>query len=479
MTDERIDALLRRLDVTTEPDPEFVRSTYASLRPRARAARIRDMSRSGRLARDLHLVVAGARWPSTARPVRVVGPTPIRRPAWLKGVAAATVIGVIAVGTAFFVTRPDQPAVGGPSQSPNATSSPSATASPSAGPSAAVVAPRAATWTATGKMITSLFGNEAMLLPDGRVLVVGVGGGDGSFSAELYDPGTGTWTSTGKMVGRTGDTATLLRDGEVLVAGSDGAQLYDPDTGTSSATGRMVTPRSKGTATLLADGRVLVAGGASSTVFGLASAEVYDPVSGTWTATGAMDTAREFPTATLLRDGKVLVMGGSDSASTLASAELYDPISGTWTATGRMVVARSEGYSATLLADGKVLVAGGQESGNHPASASASASAELYDPQSGAWSAIQDMLAPRTGHMATLLPDGRVLVTGDRGEDLSAVGLEERLRSAELYDPASGTWSATASRLAKGGHTATLLPDGKVLVEGGTDAELYDPGSGN
>ena len=405
--------------------------------------------------------------------------TPVLRPAWLKSVAAATVIGVIAVGAALFVTGPDQPAVGGPSPTPNTTVGPSSPASPSAGPSAAVVSPRAAAWTATGKMITPFFGYMAGLLPDGRVLVLGVGkSGDGSIYAEFYDPGTGTWTSTGSMgAPRSGHSATLLANGKVLVAGgSRRSEVYDPVSGTWTVTGAMDTARVRHSATLLADGKVLVAGGASTGI-GLASAEVYDPVSGTWTATGAMDTAREYPTTTLLRDGRVLVMGGSDSASTLASAELYDPISGTWTATGRMVVALSDGYSATLLADGKVLVAGGQESGSHEASASA----ELYDPQSGAWSAIQGMLARRTGHTATLLPDGRVLVTGDRGEDLSAVGLEERLRSAELYDPASGTWSGTASMLAKGGHTATLLPDGKVLVEGGTDgsAELYDPGSGN
>ena len=91
--------------------------------------------------------------------------TPVLRPTMLKSVAAATVIGVIAVGAAFFVTRPDQPAVGGPSPSPNATSSPSAPASPSAGPSAAVVAPRAAAWTATGKMITPWIGSMAGAAP--------------------------------------------------------------------------------------------------------------------------------------------------------------------------------------------------------------------------------------------------------------------------------------------------------------------------
>jgi N-acetylneuraminic acid mutarotase len=419
--------------------------------------------------------------------------TPILRPALLKGVTAATIIGAIAVGAALFVLRPDQPAVGGPSPTPNATVGPSTPASPSAGPSAAVAAPRAAAWTATGKMITPFFGNMAGLLPDGRVLVVGGVGksGDGSISAELYDPGTGAWTSTGSMVApRPGYSATLLADGKVLVAGGStdqnlsglaSAEVYDPVSGTWTATGAMDTGRYSYSATLLRDGKVLVAGGSSSTVFGLATAEVYDPVSGTWTATGAMSIGREGHTATLLRDGRVLVVGGRSStrcavhqSCALGSAELYDPISGTWTATGRMVALLSDRYSVTLLADGKVLVAGGQEiSGNH----GASASAELYDPQSGAWTATGAMIETRMDHSATLLADGRVLVIGGGG----APGLDDAPRSPELYDPASGTWSATASMLAAGGHTATLLPDGKVLVTGGTDgsAELYDPGSGN
>ena len=127
----------------------------------------------------------------------------------------------------LFVTRPDQPAVGGPSPTPNATFSPSAPASPSTGPSAAVVAPRAAAWTATGKMITPRLGHTAILLLDGRVLVVGGGaaveGANDHTSAELYDPGTGTWTSTGSMVAPGLDfSATLLADGKVLVAGGAG-----------------------------------------------------------------------------------------------------------------------------------------------------------------------------------------------------------------------------------------------------------------
>jgi WD40 repeat protein len=427
------------------------------------------------------------------RQLRSTMSTPVLRPTMLTGIAAATVIGVIAVGAALFVTRPDQPAVGGQSPTPTATFSPSTPASPTTGPSAAAVAPRAATWTATGKMITPMVGSMAGLLPDGKVLVVGAVGesGDGSISAELYDPGTGSWTSTGSMVApRPAYSATLLADGEVLVTGGTAnqglsglasAEVYDPVSGTSTVTGAMHTARYGHSATLLADGKVLVAGGTSRTVFGLASAEVYDPVGGTWTATGAMDTGREGHTAVLLRDGKVLVVGGGSNtlcavrqSCALASASLYDPISGTWTAAGRMVAVLSDRYSVTLLADGKVLVAGGQKIiGNH----GPSASAELYDPQSGAWTATGAMIEARMGHSATLLADGRVLVIGGGGEP----GLDNAVRVPELYDPTSGTWSTTASMVATDGNTPTLLPDGKVLVEGGPDgtAELYDPGSGN
>ena len=123
-----------------------------------------------------------------------------------------------------------------------------------------------------------------------------------------------------------------------------------------------------------------------------------------------------------------------------------------------------------LLPNGKVLVAGEQ------GTSGILTSAELYDPASGMWSATGSLNTARESHTATLLPNGKLLVAGGRGPAF--------LSSTELYDSASATWSATGSlNTARTRHRATLLPDGKVLVEGGegiflSSAELYDPASG-
>ena len=147
----------------------------------------------------------------------------------------------------------------------------------------------------------------------------------------------------------------------------------------------------------------------------------------------------------------------------LASAELYDPSSGRWTATGSMATARVA-FGATLLADGKVLVAGGIDIAVY---IDQLATAEMYDPSSGRWTATGSMAEGRRP-MATLLTDGKVLVVGD-----------DHTRSAELYDPRSGQWAATTSTLVARSGTATLLLDGRVLVVGGDkSAEIYDPKGG-
>jgi hypothetical protein len=210
-------------------------------------------------------------------------------------------------------------------------------------------------------------------------------------------------------------------------------------------------------ARVLPNGMVLGAGGFCSSFITTASAELYDPASGTWTATGSLNTARAQHTATLLQNGMVLVAGESHATpfpTALASAELYDPESGAWTATGSLNSAR-DNHTATLLQNGMVLIAGGYPD-------ITLVSAELYDPASGTWTATGSLNTARYLHTATLLQNGRVLVTGGETNIIGA------LASAELYDPASGTWTTTGSlNTARYLHTATLLQNDRVLITGG------------
>jgi hypothetical protein len=431
---------------------------------------------------SLDAVRAPDLWSEVEERAMAMQPTP-RRSAWV--LIAVTLVLVLVIGGAVLVGS-------GIVKLPitvDASAAPSSSAHESAAASSSSVVQVPASWTATGNMLEARTGHTATQLLDGRVLLAG--GGADLVSAELYDPASGTWTITGSLIdARSAFTATLLPDGKVLVAGgyiisggpdpSTGvggaevfpvasAELYDPVSGTWTATGSMIDARAAFTATLLHDGRVLVAGGAGAT------AELYDLGTGTWSAAGEMLEVRSGHTATLLLDGRVVVAG---SGTTGASAELYDPISDSWTATGTMLEGRIN-HTATLLLDGRVLVAGSMNG------TGASASAELYDPHTAQWTATGTMLGARLYHTATLLPGGKVLVAG--GTD-SVIDGGQPSASAELYDPSSGQWTATASMIeAHVSHTATLLGDGTALVTGGSgggveplaSAELYDPGSGS
>ncbi len=341
-------------------------------------------------------------------------------------------------------------------------------------------------WVRTGRPLTPRsWGDTATLLADGRVLVAGGGTADSVLdTAEIYDPATGSWTATGRLTRpRVDHTATSLPDGKVLVVGGDckvdmqslgcagTAELYDPAVGAWSPTGGLNTPRAGFTATLLSTGKVLVAGGVDNSDDSLGSAELYDPATGTWTFTGNLVTPRLIHTATVLADGRVLVVGGwydDMLQQSAAAAEIYDPVSGTWSSTGGLHQGRAV-HTATRLADGRVLVAGGEENGLPPQSFD---EAELYDPVTGKWTVVNALSHRRYGHSATLLPSGRVLVAG--GSDF----VSPRVTSAETFDPTSETWTDAGNvDAALYAHRATLLTNGDVLIVGGADAELYhDPG---
>lgn len=349
---------------------------------------------------------------------------------------------------------------------------------PSAAPASA-----AGTWQNAGDLKRSRAFQTATLLPNGQVLVAG--GYRGQYSvttatAELYDPVASAWTQTSSMsTPRAEHTATLLNDGTVLIAGgvTDSsntdpapvrtAELYDADAGVFTPTGRMSTSRADATATLLLDGSVLVAGGSSKK-----TAERYDPARGTWSAAGAMHNGRQAHTATLLPDGRVLVTGGSatigSSTTYFASADIYDPATNTWSPAAPMGVARA-GHSATLLPDGTVLVAGGRTDNS-----TLQDTLELYHPTTNTWSAAGSWPQPGANHTATLLPDGNVLFLGDM-EPFQMGYLWLAVTHASVL---AGRWLFNMPEH----HSATLLGNGKVLEVGGFpngfglpayDASLY------
>jgi hypothetical protein len=189
--------------------------------------------------------------------------------------------------------------------------------------------------------------NTATVLSDGRMLIAGGLSYPGgryltSSFCQLYDSITGLWSETGTLnTARQRHTATLLHDGRVLVAGGglrvqsgtttelvySTCELYNPATGAWTSTGSMASPRMDHTATLLRDGRVLVAGGVSAWFSSnyLASAEIYDPTTETWSSAGNMSQPRSLHSATPLGDGKVLIAGGTSATGSLAGVEIYAP----------------------------------------------------------------------------------------------------------------------------------------------------------
>lgn len=326
--------------------------------------------------------------------------------------------------------------------------------------------------TPAAKLVPARSSYTATLLANGQVLIAGGSGTNGGFtanldSAELYDPATGKFTSTGKMTQpRSWHTAVLLADGQVLLAGGTtnalggskdvrSAELYDPASGTFSPTGSFSAGTIHCSATLLADGKVLFIGRKKNND---PSVEVYDPATGRFNAAGDPVNTWCDSTATPLPNGKVLITGELGAA-------LYDPGTGKFRATGPMVADRTD-PAAALLPNGKVLVTGGTAGGHRLASA------ELYDPETGQFSRTGDMKTARWGHSTVPLPTGKVLVARGYWTDPMIYP------SLELYDPANGTFSFVGRFSECYSCTAVPLKDGRVLFLGDGSAEIYDPAAG-
>jgi len=382
--------------------------------------------------------------------------------------------------------------------------------------------------------------HTATLLRNGKVLVAGGclrpevdGCHDATASSEVFDPATQKWSPTGDMaMARADHLAGLLPDGRVLVAGGcskpesgtcpiigvapASSEIYDPASGRWSMTGAMTQAHFNPTMTLFPTGPPSVCGAHCGQVLvvgsGLtngrldptADAEIYDPPTGVWTPTPGTQFPRGGHSATLLGNGRVLVTGGAITALGKGNSvpELYDPTTSNWKPAPPEPNPRESYSSASALADGSALLAGGTPS---IGAGAALAEEEVYEPDTrpgpgqapgpGRWRTTTPLLTNRVSHVATVLGDGRVLVTGG----LASVSIGSGpLALAELYDPKTGRWTTAAPMhgtraaaaylaAARPGFTATLLRDGRVLVVGASGpigapltrlagADLYNPG---
>jgi hypothetical protein len=339
-------------------------------------------------------------------------------------------------------------------------------------PPAAAPVEQPLAWTSTPSMSTARWWHSATALEDGRVLVVGGDTSASASSAEIYDPKTDTWKLTKPPAFSHGNhVAALLCDGQVLVAGdwdgnADGqkAEVYDPVADTWTPAGTMVFSHTYGTATLLDNCNVLVAGGYKA----LTAGEVYDPANKVWSPTlNEMSTSRFFHASTALPGGKALVTGGGvDNLGiwyTYTNVDVYDDATRMWTQVGSMTIER-RGHTATLMPDGKVLVTGGTSGGtdNGTDGGLQIYINELYDVATDTWTVAPRLVTARSSHTATLLSTGVLLIAGGMDNSGSAVNSVEGLLGGAFHTlaPTSEDRFLHAAALIAGGGDAVLIAGG-------------------
>ena len=449
------------------------------------------------------------------RPIFVGKRASTRRSLRLAIVALALIalVGAIAVGSGVVVLpRPPAPSVlvgPVPSVVPLQSISPLPSATPLPSPSvASTPGVTIGRFVRSGALLEGRMWHAATLLPDGRVLVAG---GEGShvahavdylLSIEVWDAASGGFGTGGTMsnpigwdpLERVHMQAFPTADGRVVLvpAGcacrplpATPAEIWNPADGSLQDLANLQIARYGFTSTRLADGRVIIAGGNRSLVASSTkTAEVWDPVTDTVLPSKPTTAARYGAVATLLADGRVLIVGGSHQLArgagddtAVLSADLWHPESARFTKAFSLNAPigyrtrLADGALAVTLRDGRVLVLDGRR-------------ARVWDPTSGdGLVASGSFLVARYEYTATVLDDGRVLVIGgfDAGDRTVA------LRTTELWDPETGRFEPGPElEESRGGHSATLLPDGRVLVIGGagqlqlalsprTLAEIWEP----
>jgi hypothetical protein len=242
----------------------------------------------------------------------------------------------------------------------------------------------------------------------------------------------------------------------------------------------MATPREGHTATLLRDGRVLIAGGSPNGIATTSSTEMYDYRTGRFTAIAPMGVPRETHSATLLKNGKVLIAGGGRGGMpggyvAYTTAEIFDPASNTFTTLAAHMTVDRVAPAATLLDDGRVLIAGGKSGKIRGPFGGASLfyftpleTAEGFDPETNSFRPVASMQTAHYLGVATKLNNGMVLITGGWTAVGGVIGGK---RDTELFDPAHNIFSGGDLHIARFNQTSTMLPDGDVMVAGGIDRD--------
>lgn len=306
--------------------------------------------------------------------------------------------------------------------------------------------------------------------PKSLYILLAVLSAAGLLKATLPQIVIGNWTTTSNLSqARSNSASVLLPDGRILLIGGDGgsgalssAELFGTD-GAVTPAAAMNVARSRHFAVVMSDSRVLVGGGTTTGGATTNSAEIYDPTANSWTQINSLTSARANATAALLQDGRVLIAGGDNAGTPSNTIEIYDPSTGDFSFAGTLSSPRTQ-HAMAVLQDGRALIVGGTD-GTNPL-----ASSDIFDPSSGTnASAGPNLTSARYAASATTLLNGQVAVVGGAGTDTS--GNKTDLASIEIFDPTAGSFSTASAVLttAREAHQAFLLPNNNnVLITGGT-----------